>query len=272
MYHVYAITGVQLASHPYMISPTYQSTRRLYKCQTQTWKTGHSKTKQPQTFPIKMINKQLFALLQLLVISSVITAVPHKTELDELVKNHLLPDFVGGGLVEPYRQQFAAVLLLRNTHWMQFLYNPSVRGDGEKPVINPSITQSPPDDRRYNNYIAAAPYRGVHAEEQFLREMRNLFNAYRRAHRGRYPGALLLYSVIVPCRSCTDNIVHTLTRSPFNLIRTKVVAYTTNGSNCHNCDVNHTRRTLDRNGILLTKVNLTNEEFNNIFTIRSMDE
>ena len=221
---------------------------------------------------IKMMNKQLFALLQLLVIRSVITVVPDKDQLRALVKNYLLPDFVQGRFVQEDRQQFAIGLLLSDTQWLQFLYNPSANNDGEKPVIDPGNNLSPPDDRHYNNYIAAVPYGRMHAEEQCLYEMKDLLNAYIRTHHGRYPDALLLYSVIVPCKSCTDAIIDTLTKPPFDSIQTKVVAYTTNGSNCDDCDPDYTWTNLENSGILVTRVRITPEESHEIFTIRLMDE
>ena len=211
------------------------------------------------------VTKHLCAILQIVLISSVLdnqasATIPDLNQLRELVRDYLIPDFQQGGLVLPGQQQFAVAIFQPNTKWLLFRYTPSQNNDGEKPVINPNNPLSPPDERTYNNYLAARPDRGVHSEIQILDRLDDLYNAYRASHNNQAPKALLLYSWIVPCVDCTDEIVNVFTRAPFNTITTKVVAYTTNGSgSCSDCDVNYTENQLIRNGIDFTKVYSTEQ-------------
>jgi hypothetical protein len=204
--------------------------------------------------------KHLCVVLQLVLIGSVLdnqvsATIPDLDQLRELVRYYLIPDFQQGGLVLPDHEQFAVAILQPNTKWLLFRYNPSPNNDGQKPVINPNYPRSPPDQRTYNNYLAARPDRGEDSEIQILDRIDDLYNAYRASHNNQAPKALLLYSWIVPCITCTDRIVDEFTRAPFSAIPTKVVAYTTNGGgSCSDCDVNYTENELIRAGIDFTKV------------------
>ena len=113
-------------------------------------------------------------LLQILVVTSVIihdtsAVIPNKDQLQELVKYYLVPDFQSGGLVLQGKTQFAVAILQPGTQWINFLYDPSKDGDGQKPVIK-SSSLSPPDSdaSNYSNYLAARPNNGVHSEIQIL--------------------------------------------------------------------------------------------------------
>ena len=210
----------------------------------------HFKTDLKAASNIVMMSKQLFALLQIVVVSSVVNnevlaAIPNLAQLRQLVRGYLIPNFQNGGLVYPGRQQFAVAVLLPDTKWLNFLYDPSQNGDGETPVIDPNYPRSPPDAATYSNYLAARPDRGENSETQILDRLDDLYNAYRANNNNQRPQALLLYSWIVPCMDCTDYIVDVFTSAPFDAIPTKVVAYTTNGGgSCSDCDVNYTENEL----------------------------
>ena len=226
-----------------------------------------------------MVSKQLGIILQFVLITSVINNsvsvnIPNLPQLWELCRDYFVPHFQKGGLVLPNHEQFAVAILQPGNAWLGFRYSPSANNNGLYPVIEPNFghPRSPPDRiaARYNNYLAARPHNGVHSEIQILDRLDELYNAYVRNHNGQAPRALLIYSWIVPCIGCTDRIVNTFTRAPFNAIPVKVVAHTTDGTNCADCDVNYTRRELDRAGIGFTKVyvnendllaNLINELF-----------
>ena len=218
---------------------------------------------------------QLLTLLQLVAISFVINndsqvsaaipnAIPNVDQLKELVR-FLKLDFTTGELIKRGRQQFAVALLLpdMNTQWRDFSYSPSQNNDGQTPVINPIYPISPPDLTTLNNYIAARPNEGHHSEMQLLAHMNDLYNAFIIRNR-KLPQALLLYSFIVPCKTCTNAIVNVLTntRAPFNDIPIKVVAYTTKGTNCRNsdCDVDYTVNMLSNHGIGVIHVRTREEE------------
>ena len=128
-------------------------------------------------------------------------------------------------------------------------------------MIKTTSSLSPPDSSTYNNYLAARPNNGVHSEIQILDRLDSLYNAYKAKHNGQSPKALLLYSWIVPCKKCTDELIVKLTSEPFKSIPTKVVAYTTLGNSalCE-CDVNYTRNKLMNTGIDLTYVRTSEED------------
>ena len=198
-------------------------------------------------------------LVTCVVLNGASADIPNKNQLFKLVKDYLIPDFQDGGLVLPRKTQFAVAILQPGNQWMKFLYDPSKNGDGEKPVIG-TCSRSPPDSSSYGNYIAARPNNGVHSEIQILNRLDSVYNAYK----GKYnqaPKALLLYSWIVPCKKCTDELVAKLTKEPFKSIPVKVVAYTTLGTTtvCE-CDVNYTRNKLKDTGIDLIYVRSSEEE------------
>ena len=225
------------------------------------------------------VSKQLFVLIQILMINSlinteVLAVIPNINQLRQLIRGILIPNFQQGGLVLPGRQQFAVALLLphANTQWTPFLFHPSQNGNGQTPVINPNNPLSPPNQLAYNNYLAARPYMGVHSEIQILNRLGGLYNAYRLIN-NQPPRALLLYSWIVPCITCTDEIVRVFTSAPFNTIPTRVVAYTTNGGCSHSdCDVNYTENRLRNNSIDVTKVRTKEEELIKTILEQLMDE
>ena len=159
------------------------------------------------------------------------------------------------------KSQFAVAILLPDTQWKGFSYKPCKDGDGKKPVIDSSISLSPPDGM-YGNYLAAQPNRkGKHSEIQILDRLDDLYNQYKVIHDGQPPEALLLYSWIVPCEKCTDAIVAKLTSEPFNSIPTKVIAYTILGTKAKcRCDVEYTKNKLEITGIDLLRVYMSEEE------------
>ena len=162
----------------------------------------------------------------ILLVTVVIVNQASAGQLKTLVEKHFVPDFRYGGLVLRGHTQFAIVAFLPDTQWMKFLYTPSKNRDGQKPVIDPNSSLSPPDKNNawYNNYLAARPYKKVHSETQILERLNNLYNQYKGKHRSP-PQAMLLYSWIVPCMRCTDNLVAKLTSESYKSIPTKVVAY-----------------------------------------------
>ena len=198
-------------------------------------------------------------LVTCVVLNGASAVIPNKNQLFELVKDYLIPDFQSGGLVLSGKTQFAVAILQPGNHWMKFLYDPSKNDDGQKPVIGTSSC-SPPDSSSYGNYIAARPNNGVHSEIQILNRLDTVYNAYKAKYK-QAPKALLLYSWIVPCKKCTDQLVAKLTTEPFKSIPVKVVAYTTLGTTtvCE-CDVNYTRNKLKDTGIDLIYVRSSEEE------------
>ena len=193
-------------------------------------------------------SKQLCVLLPILLVAVVIvnqaSAVQNRGQLQTLVEKYFVPDFYYGGLIKKGHDQFAIVAFLPNTQWLDFRYWPSKNYDGEEPLIG-SHSRSPPDGYKawYYNYLAARPNRkGEHSEIQILKHLDELYNAYVK-NKQDTPKAMLLYSWIVPCKQCTDELVEKLKKEPYNKIPTKVVAYTTNGewAKCA-CDADYTKK------------------------------
>ena len=205
--------------------------------------------------------KQLYVLLQVLLVTGSIVneasaEVQNKNQLRKLVRNSFVRNFQNGGLVRDDRTQFAVAALLPDTQWRNFRYIPSNSG-GQKPIIDKQNSLSPPKASTYNNYLAARPTRRKHSETQILDRLDDLYNKYKANHGGQSPQVLLLYSWIVPCKKCTDDIVAKLTNEPFNSIPTKVVAYTTRGTTTKcTCDVKYTEEKFKNTGIDLFRVGI----------------
>lgn len=132
------------------------------------------------------------------------------------------------------RSQFGVLYLANIDNLNEFdgHFIPSQHG---MPVIDNTHPLSPADVRNYGNYLAARPAiidtraRAVHSERQLLYHSRDLWNAYlNRFH--RTPNFLLLYSWIMPCENCTNEIINTLNQQPFQNIEHRVVAYTVEGT------------------------------------------
>ena len=208
-------------------------------------------------------SKQLCVVLPILLVIVVIVNQASAGQLKTLVEKHFVPDFRYGGLVLRGHTQFAIVAFLPDTQWMDFRYTPSENRDGQKPFIDPESSLSPPDENNawYNNYLAARPNdEGVHSEMQILERLDNLYNQYKGKHRSP-PKAMLLYSWIVPCVHCTDNLVAKLNSEPYKSIPTKVVAYTTIGSKARcECDVNYTHNEFKNIGVSVVRISVGYEE------------
>ena len=215
------------------------------------------------------VNKKLQVLLQVVMVIAVINkasaTTPNLGQLKELVRYYLVPDFQKGGLVEQGNQQFAVAILQPGKAWMRFLYDPSVKNDGEKPIINANNPLSPPGANNLGNYLAARPNMGVHSETQILQHIDDLYNGYVQMRKSKVPTkpqALLLYSWIVPCKTCTDALYDKLTKdSKFKSIPIKVIAFTTlGGCSSSNCDVNYTRQKFKNSGIEVVWVSVYEEQ------------
>ena len=88
----------------------------------------------------------------------------------------------------------------------------------------------------------------------------NLYNQYKGKH-GSPPQAMLLYSWIVPCMHCTDNLVAKLMSEPYNSIPTKVVAYTTLGTTTKcKCDQKYTIKKFENTGVDVVRIRVWEEE------------
>ena len=207
-------------------------------------------------------SKQLCVVLPILLVTVVIVNQASAGQLQTLVEDYFVPDFQHGGLVLQGHTQFAIVAFLPDTQWMKFLYAPSKNSDGQKPIIDPDSSFSPPDkyEAWYYNYLAARPNNGVHSEIQILERLDNLYNQYKDKH-GSPPKAMLLYSWIVPCIDCTDNLVAKLTSEPYKSIPTKIVAYTTLGTTTKcKCNVNYTIKQFENTGVNVVRIRVREEE------------
>ena len=106
--------------------------------------------------------------------------------------------------------QFAC-LMLRGEHEtqnQQFIYKPH---HGSNPYVNDNEAFSPPVER-LNNYIIARPHGQKHAEEVILDNFKTLWRAYMSKNRNQKPVSVVLYSWIIPCVTCTSNIIKSLSK------------------------------------------------------------
>ncbi len=110
--------------------------------------------------------------------------------------------------------QFASLMLRGEceTQNQQFMYKPHHGGD---PYVNDSKEFSPPVER-FNNYIIARPssqtHGQKHAEKVILDNFKTLWRAYMSENSNQKPASVVLYSWIMPCVTCTSNIIETLSK------------------------------------------------------------
>ena len=140
---------------------------------------------------------RLQLLVVLFVTFAVTSAVPKQREFLQLI------DDVKYGfrkVPERDRSQFAVALLFNDLDWKNFAYDPSVNNRGVNPVIDQDSPMSPNNADQYGNYLAARPhtftYGGpeIHAEQQILANLDDLYNTFKRNNGQREPAAIVLYT------------------------------------------------------------------------------
>lgn len=220
---------------------------------------------------MKVSRQMLFSVVLVFVSSlsiHVSASIQHKFALKQLIRKRLIPDFQFDLLVLPHKTQFAVAILLPDSDWWKFNYYPSEHyGNYKGPVIS---SLSPPiqETKLYGNYLAARPRKVwkngqpdiLHSETQILPHLGNLYAASADLY-GKNPGALVIYSWIVPCKTCTKAILAELDKEPFKSIKTKVVAYTTCGKKVKNCDVSYTQLMFKKADVDLLRVETLDKEF-----------
>ena len=109
--------------------------------------------------------------------------------------------------------QFATLMLLtaKETKKFAFSYKPS-QSEGQ-PILYESETFSP-KPKQFNNYIIARPDdigdNTKHAEEVILENFDELWDAYENKNSNQTPASIILYSWIMPCEDCTEDIIKKL--------------------------------------------------------------
>lgn len=129
--------------------------------------------------------------------------------------------------------QFAVLFLvsesdIRNIGSTQF-HNPHNNGD----LTNNVVPFWPPDDQ-WDNYIVARvdkesfPGTSIHSEMMLLNRAHKLCECYNRINHTK-PYFIILFSWMMPCRHCTDYLIHTFFKGPNASIfgqKQVIVAYT----------------------------------------------
>ena len=149
------------------------------------------------------------------------------------IVNSLIPSFMD----QRAGNQFAVVLLLSERDYQNInkvkLSPSDING---KPEIDNSQRALPPSTQ-YCNYIVARPTirEAIHSEQEIFAigstnhsnksRFNELWDAYCCQHNQVHPKYILIYSWNLPCKNCTDLIIKTLQRSPYNSAAV-IVVYT----------------------------------------------
>ena len=126
--------------------------------------------------------------------------------------------------------QFAVVLLLSESDLVNIKQTRFIPSDVfGRPIVNNSFSLMPHDPAKYGNYIVAKAGKKYHSEEKLFGEIDSPFNNLWHAYMERnhaYPKCVFIYSWNLPCSCCTDLIIRSLEKNPYNSVSV-VVAHTT---------------------------------------------
>ena len=129
--------------------------------------------------------------------------------------------------------QFAVVVLLSESDFdniCQTNFTPSdIWG---RPILNKAFSVMPQDLKKYGNYVVARPSsNNCHSEEEIFGKYSvidtpfyHLWSAYVERN-GAYPKCILIYSWNLPCSRCTEAIIRSLGKKPYNGVSV-IVAHT----------------------------------------------
>jgi hypothetical protein len=149
--------------------------------------------------------------------------------LPEHIRTYIAESLIPSFIDQRAGNQFAVVLLLSETDYQninEVKLSPSdING---KPKIDNSLEVLPQSTQLYCNYIVARPTirKGIHSEREIFdigstdcsnnSRFEDLWDAYCCQHNQVHPKYILLYSWNLPCENCTDLIIKSLQRSPYN--------------------------------------------------------
>ena len=157
--------------------------------------------------------------------------------LPESIRTYIVNSLIPSFMDQRAGNQFAVVLLLSETDYQNInglkLSPSDING---KPKIDNS-QRALPLSTQYCNYIVARPTirEAIHSEREIFAigstnhsnksRFNELWDAYCCQHNWVHPECILIYSWNLPCKNCTDLIVKSLQRSPYNSAAV-IVAYT----------------------------------------------
>ena len=149
--------------------------------------------------------------------------------LPESIRTYVVDSLIPSFMDQRAGNQFAVVLLLSETDYQninEVKLSPSdING---KPKIDNSQRALPQRTELYCNYIVARPTisEGIHSEREIFdigstecsnnSRFNELWDAYCCQHKQVHPKYILIYSWNLPCENCTDLIIKSLQRSPYN--------------------------------------------------------
>ena len=138
------------------------------------------------------------------------------------VQHRVIPGFAGQR--QEYHDQFAVLLLIPESELNSInhvIFQPHC--SNQHPFVN-NANFYYPNRSCYGNYVAARPGQ-VHSEITLLEELPHLWKAFQDRYRG-VPSYIILYSWLMPCPDCTQEICWTLQGTRFENTPV-IVAYTT---------------------------------------------
>ena len=155
--------------------------------------------------------------------------------------------------------QFAILFLVSESDIRQ-IRSTQFRNSQNGDLTNNDVPFWPPNDQ-WVNYIVARVDKesfsgtSVHSEKMLLDRAHKLWESYNRInHTG--PNFIILFSWLMPCRHCTDNLIHTFFTGPNSaMFGTKkvIVAYTIDWKKDYN-NVEESRKILKSYGAVVERV------------------
>lgn len=199
--------------------------------------------------------KSIFLLLVVIAVTSTVIAVHESPQFNTLIQR-IINNFEDVARSQGGRQ-FAVLLFVAHNevnNW-EVPFQPANPDGG--PLLDLANVISPSDHVDYGNFLVARPDRTTqpttHSEQQLLDDanLQALLDAFRAIHGpSANPAAVILYTRIIPCVTCTDLIINALNQPPY-INADRAVLFTTQGRNIRNLNPEYTNRILRENDIVI---------------------
>ena len=149
-----------------------------------------------------------------------IARLPH--QFHDFIIQKIIPYFNGQ---RNRSYQFAVVVLLSESDLDNLCQTSFIPSDSGKPILNKNFSAMPQDREDYGNYIVARPFsNSYHSEEEIFGKysvtdspFSHLWSAYVERN-DEDPKCILIYSWNLPCTRCTEAIIRSLGKEPYNSV------------------------------------------------------
>ena len=175
-------------------------------------------------------------------------------QLHRFIEHRVIPGFEGQ---RQQRYQFAVLLLIPESDLNNInLVSLQPQDINQQPLVDNANCYCP-NRTCYRNYVAARPHLNhkgiaVHSEETLLQELPHLWAAFVASY-GFIPSFIILYSWMMPCPHCTEQICRTL-QDPKYENTSVIIAYTIDWKKCSDVENEESRDKLQAAGIKVEQV------------------